>query len=309
MNLLGHLLFLLPLAGFIVWVSWDYTGRAWSIREGSAEVGGIEAVFLLKTLIPVLGGLLVLQGMAEVARIALRLLGRGPAIELKSEPSSDARVPAPVDVRRSLRAPARGLSGRAHARRRRPALRLRRHRRRRVRPRRHRVPVRAHLRNDHQPDADRCPAVRADGCDPREIEGRGAPARRLFSRVRTPARRPRSVRHLRRHAHGGEHRHRRRHGCDHGPDVAAHHAPPWLRHAPGDRHHRRHRHARPDHSAVDRPRIARRRPVERLPAGAAQHGHLLAGHRVGRRSLCRRARSRPAAGRVLHALGGRNRCR
>lgn len=82
-NLLGHLLFLLPLAGFIVWVSWDYTGRAWSIREGSAEVGGIEAVFLLKTLIPVLGGLLVLQGMAEVARIALRLLGRAPAIELE----------------------------------------------------------------------------------------------------------------------------------------------------------------------------------------------------------------------------------
>jgi TRAP-type mannitol/chloroaromatic compound transport system permease small subunit len=82
-NLLGHLLFLLPLAGFIVWVSWDYTGRAWSIREGSAEVGGIEAVFLLKTLIPVLGGLLVLQGMAEITRIALRLLGRARAIELE----------------------------------------------------------------------------------------------------------------------------------------------------------------------------------------------------------------------------------
>lgn len=80
-NLLGHLIFLLPLAGFILWVSWDYTGRAWSIREGSAEVGGIEAVFLLKTLIPVLGGLLCLQGGAEVARIALRLLGRAPAAE------------------------------------------------------------------------------------------------------------------------------------------------------------------------------------------------------------------------------------
>jgi len=78
-NLLGHLIFLLPIAGFIVWVSWDYTGRAWSIREGSAEVGGIEAVFLLKTLIPILGGLLCLQGVAEIARIALRLLGRAPA--------------------------------------------------------------------------------------------------------------------------------------------------------------------------------------------------------------------------------------
>ena len=75
-NLAGHLLFLLPIAGFIVWVSWDYTGRAWRIREGSAEVGGIEAVFLLKTLIPVLGGLLFLQGLAEVGHIVLRLTGR-----------------------------------------------------------------------------------------------------------------------------------------------------------------------------------------------------------------------------------------
>ena len=36
-------------------------------------------LFLLKTLIPVLGGLLCLQGGAEIARIALRLLGRAPA--------------------------------------------------------------------------------------------------------------------------------------------------------------------------------------------------------------------------------------
>lgn len=74
-NLACHLLFLLPIAGFVVWVSWAYTGRAWAIREGSAEVGGIEAVFLLKTLIPVLGGLLFLQGLAEIGHIVLRLLG------------------------------------------------------------------------------------------------------------------------------------------------------------------------------------------------------------------------------------------
>ncbi|HSG88396.1 MAG TPA: TRAP transporter small permease subunit [Pseudomonadales bacterium] len=72
-NLAGHLLFLLPLATFIIWVSWDYTVRAWRIREGSAEVGGIEAVFVLKTLVPVLGGLLILQGVAEILRIVGRL--------------------------------------------------------------------------------------------------------------------------------------------------------------------------------------------------------------------------------------------
>jgi TRAP-type mannitol/chloroaromatic compound transport system permease small subunit len=68
-NLAGHLLFLLPIAGFILWVSWDYTGRAC----------GIEAVFLLKTLIPVLGVLLVLQGLAEIGHIVLRLTGRDGA--------------------------------------------------------------------------------------------------------------------------------------------------------------------------------------------------------------------------------------
>lgn len=75
-DLAGHLLFLLPLAGFILWVSWGYAGRAWAIREGSPEVGGIEAVFLLKSLLPALGILLLLQGGAEVTRILLRLLGR-----------------------------------------------------------------------------------------------------------------------------------------------------------------------------------------------------------------------------------------
>lgn len=77
-DLAGHLLFLLPLAIFIVWVSLDYTARAWRIREGSSEANGLEAVFLLKTLIPVLGGMLILQGVAEILRIVARLTGRSP---------------------------------------------------------------------------------------------------------------------------------------------------------------------------------------------------------------------------------------
>lgn len=75
-DLAGHLLFLLPVAGFIVWVSWNYTARAWRIGEGSPEVGGIDAVFLLKTLIPLLGIMLILQGLAEMLRIVLRLAAR-----------------------------------------------------------------------------------------------------------------------------------------------------------------------------------------------------------------------------------------
>ena len=36
--------------------------------EGSAEVGGIPAVFLLKTLIPVMAVLLFLQGVSEIIK-------------------------------------------------------------------------------------------------------------------------------------------------------------------------------------------------------------------------------------------------
>ena len=52
-DLVGHILFLLPIAGFMIWVSLPYVIDSWQILEGSSEVGGIPGVFLLKTLIPV----------------------------------------------------------------------------------------------------------------------------------------------------------------------------------------------------------------------------------------------------------------
>jgi TRAP-type mannitol/chloroaromatic compound transport system permease small subunit len=67
-DLAGHLLFLIPLSVFILVYSWSYVGSAWRIMEGSAEVGGVPAVFLLKTLIPLMASLLLLQGIAEILR-------------------------------------------------------------------------------------------------------------------------------------------------------------------------------------------------------------------------------------------------
>ena len=67
-DLLGHLLFLLPVAGYIFWTSLDYVSFSWSVREASAQPGGLPGVYLLKTLIPVMAGLLALQGIAEIAR-------------------------------------------------------------------------------------------------------------------------------------------------------------------------------------------------------------------------------------------------
>jgi len=73
-DLVGHILFLLPVAGFMIWVSLPYVSNSWQILEVSSEVGGIPGVFLLKTLIPLTGALLFCQGLAGVASILLAKL-------------------------------------------------------------------------------------------------------------------------------------------------------------------------------------------------------------------------------------------
>ena len=73
-DLVGHILFLLPVAGFMIWVSLPYVSNSWQIREVSSEVGGIPGVFLLKTLIPLTGALLFCQGLTGVASILLAKL-------------------------------------------------------------------------------------------------------------------------------------------------------------------------------------------------------------------------------------------
>lgn len=67
-DLLGLLIFALPFTAFLVWVSLDYVQVSWSQSEGSREAGGLPYVYLLKTMIPLAGALLLLQGIAELIR-------------------------------------------------------------------------------------------------------------------------------------------------------------------------------------------------------------------------------------------------
>jgi TRAP-type mannitol/chloroaromatic compound transport system permease small subunit len=76
---LGTIIFLLPFCIFIIGSSWQFVSDAWAIREGSAEPGGIPAIYLLKTLIPLLAFNLALQGLAELLRNALFLVDDGAA--------------------------------------------------------------------------------------------------------------------------------------------------------------------------------------------------------------------------------------
>jgi TRAP-type mannitol/chloroaromatic compound transport system permease small subunit len=74
-NSVGCIVFLLPICLFLVGISWHFVSEAWRIGEGSADPGGIHGVFLLKTLIPVMAVSLFLQGLAELARNTLVLVG------------------------------------------------------------------------------------------------------------------------------------------------------------------------------------------------------------------------------------------
>ncbi len=76
---LGGIVFLLPLCAVIGFGSLDFVAQAWSVREISADAGGIPAVFLLKTLLPLMAANLALQGLAEILRNALTLAGDTPA--------------------------------------------------------------------------------------------------------------------------------------------------------------------------------------------------------------------------------------
>ncbi len=77
-NSLGGIVFLMPMCGFIFFSSLGYVAESWSIRETSPEPGGIPAVFLLKTVIPLMAATLFFQGLAETLRSALILVEEQP---------------------------------------------------------------------------------------------------------------------------------------------------------------------------------------------------------------------------------------
>ena len=76
-DLLGGLFFLIPVALLIFVTSWDYVAASWAITETSAENNGLPFIYLLKTLMLIMPGMLLLQGIAEVLKSGLILSGRG----------------------------------------------------------------------------------------------------------------------------------------------------------------------------------------------------------------------------------------
>ena len=62
-NLVGHLVFMIPLCLLLILSSLDYVASSWRVLERSPEVGGLPGIFLLKTCIPFAATLLLLQAL------------------------------------------------------------------------------------------------------------------------------------------------------------------------------------------------------------------------------------------------------
>lgn len=77
-DLIGTLLFLFPVAIFIIWASWPHVTLSWRISEASAEAGGMPALYMLKSLLLVMPCLLMVEGVNQVLQNIALLRGKMP---------------------------------------------------------------------------------------------------------------------------------------------------------------------------------------------------------------------------------------
>jgi TRAP-type mannitol/chloroaromatic compound transport system permease small subunit len=74
-DLAGVVLAVIPFALLVLWTCWPFVAASWRIREGAIAYGGIPYQYLLKSLIPAMAGLLLLQGIAHGCRCVLTIAG------------------------------------------------------------------------------------------------------------------------------------------------------------------------------------------------------------------------------------------
>ncbi|MCY4153017.1 MAG: TRAP transporter small permease subunit [Aestuariivita sp.] len=68
-DILGHLFLLIPGMLALLYWSWPSVINSWAILEGPISVGGIKAVFLLKSLIPAFCVLIMVQSISILLRL------------------------------------------------------------------------------------------------------------------------------------------------------------------------------------------------------------------------------------------------
>jgi TRAP-type mannitol/chloroaromatic compound transport system permease small subunit len=64
--------FMVPAVVFLTWALLPYVAQAWSTLEGSRNVGGLGGIYIIKSFLVLMSGLLILQALALLVRILLR---------------------------------------------------------------------------------------------------------------------------------------------------------------------------------------------------------------------------------------------
>lgn len=75
-DLIGVSLFLLPFMYIVTTYSMSYVQRSWRFMEGSANIGGMPGLYILKSFLLVFTALVALQGVAMLIRSVLILAHR-----------------------------------------------------------------------------------------------------------------------------------------------------------------------------------------------------------------------------------------
>jgi len=80
LDLVLYFVFFFPGIAALLYAGWDYAGDSWRINEHSNVTAEGPPVYHFKTMIPVAGALVLLQGVAEVVRCVVCLrTGRWPS--------------------------------------------------------------------------------------------------------------------------------------------------------------------------------------------------------------------------------------
>ncbi len=72
----GGILLLLPFCICLIYFGGGYALRSWAVWESSSQPSGLPGVFLVKSLIPMMGLLLLIKGLADMLRYALWLTNK-----------------------------------------------------------------------------------------------------------------------------------------------------------------------------------------------------------------------------------------
>ena len=80
LDLILYIVFFLPGIAALCYAGWDYANTSWKIHEHSSITADGPPIYHFKSLIPIAGGLVMLQGIAEIVRCVVCLkTGEWPA--------------------------------------------------------------------------------------------------------------------------------------------------------------------------------------------------------------------------------------